>query len=104
MSIRSFPRKRNKDNRMNNKMLILKNNHKSRYVACSMTIWFSLSLVQAETMPRRPFIVNIPLYLERQFSQRKLLPYEHSKKSSAKFQGKNWVFTWHSIKSLRKSN
>lgn len=47
-------------------MLILEKIHKNVYAAGSMTT-SSLSFKQ-KTMPKRPFMLNIPLHLEIQFS------------------------------------
>lgn len=51
-------------------------------------------------MPKRPFILNIPLYLEIQFSLWKLLPQEQSKRAQQNSRRKTGYLLWIVLKAL----
>lgn len=98
-SMKSFPCKRNKDNKMHSKMLILGKIHENEYAACSTTTWFSLPLIQRQCL-KRPFILVIPLYFKIQFRPWKLLPHELNKRAQQNSKGKTGYLLWIVLKAL----
>lgn len=62
-------------------------------------IILSLFLIP-KTMPKRPFILNIPIFLEIQFSLWRLLSHEPSERAQQNSRGKTAYLLWIVLKAL----